>query len=287
MSAMRALQGNAQDRAAAPLAWAALALLVPAGSPDAREQMMDAQPPGLAAGIRPFMGEPDAWSLPDGSAHGHGAVGRWSGEIDRAAARFGLPARWIAAVMRAESGGQVQLDGRPITSVAGAMGLMQLMPGTWADMRAMLGLGHDPHAPRDNILAGSAYLALLHRRFGYPGLFGAYHAGPGRYGQYLAHGRPLPRETRSYMAKILEGLAREGAAGPWSAAQGAGHRGERGETIRTPSIQSATAPESALFVVRPPLLPPSSGPQGKAGMGDPDGPKAPDPLFVRRAQPMP
>lgn len=284
---MRRMQGKTQERAAAPLVWGALALLVPAGSPDAREQAMEAQPPGLAAGIVPLEGERDAWSSPEGGAHGHGAVGRWSAEIDRAAARFGLPARWIAAVMRAESGGHVQLDGRPITSVAGAMGLMQLMPGTWADMRTMLGLGHDPHAPRDNILAGSAYLALLHRRFGYPGLFGAYHAGPGRYGQYLAHGRPLPRETRSYMATILAGLAREGAAAPSSVAQGTAHWGERGETTRTPSALRPAAPGSTFFVVRPPLSTPSFGPQGKAGAGDPHGPQAPDPLFVRRVRPVP
>jgi hypothetical protein len=44
----------------------------------------------------------------------------------------------------------------------------------------------DPHAPRDNILAGTLYLRLMYDRFGYPGLFGAYNAGPGRYASYLA-----------------------------------------------------------------------------------------------------
>jgi hypothetical protein len=82
------------------------------------------------------------------------------------------------------------------------MGLMQLMPGTWRDMRARFGLGEDPHDPRDNILAGTAYLRLMYDRFGYPGLFAAYNAGPVRYASHLATGRPLPSETVAYMAAV-------------------------------------------------------------------------------------
>ena len=63
--------------------------------------------------------------------------------------------------MRAESGGMTMRGGHPITSRAGALGLMQLMPGTWADMRGRLGLGSDPHDPHDNIIAGAAYLRLV------------------------------------------------------------------------------------------------------------------------------
>lgn len=109
--------------------------------------------------------------------------------------------------MRAESGGRTTLDGRPIASHAGAMGLMQLMPGTWADMRARLGLGNNPHAPRDNILAGTYYLRLMYARFGYPGLFGAYNAGPARYSAYLAGRSRLPGETRIYLATLSNGTA--------------------------------------------------------------------------------
>lgn len=104
--------------------------------------------------------------------------------------------------MRAESGGRTVWQGRPITSPAGAMGLMQLMPGTWADMRRLYGLGQNPHDPHDNIIAGTAYLAAMNQRFGYPGLFGAYHAGPERYRQFLIEGRPLPPETRAYMMTL-------------------------------------------------------------------------------------
>lgn len=126
----------------------------------------------------------------------------WRTHVREAAARFGLPEAWVLRVVAAESGGRTHLGGRPITSHAGAMGLMQVMPRTWASLRARYRLGSDPHDPRDNIVAGTAYLREMYDRFGYPGLFAAYNAGPGRYGEYLARGRPLPRETRDYVAKI-------------------------------------------------------------------------------------
>lgn len=131
-----------------------------------------------------------------------GPVDRWHGYIVEASDRFGVPADWIRRVMRAESGGRTLLAGRPITSRAGAMGLMQLMPGTWRDMRVAHGLGADPHDPRDNILAGTAYLRVMYDRFGYPGLFAAYNAGPARYAEHLATGRRLPAETVAYAVAV-------------------------------------------------------------------------------------
>ena len=127
---------------------------------------------------------------------------RWRAATAEASLRFGIPIAWIERVMRAESGGQTMLYGRPTTSSAGAMGLMQLMPSTWAAMRAAHALGGDPHDPRDNILAGTAYLRAMYDRFGYPGLFAAYNAGPGRYAAHLATGRALPGETRAYLAAL-------------------------------------------------------------------------------------
>lgn len=143
---------------------------------------------------------------------------KWHGLAAAAAERFGLPAEWVMRVIEAESAGRTELGGQPITSHAGAMGLMQIMPATWAGLRAQYGLGPDPHDPRDNIVAGTAYLRAMYDRFGYPGLFGAYNAGPGRYGEYVAKGRPLPRETRDYMARItragpLSPVARRRAPG--------------------------------------------------------------------------
>ena len=133
-------------------------------------------------------------------------VARWHAEIADASARFAVPIRWIEHVMRAESGGQTLWEDLPITSRAGAMGLMQVMPATWAAMRAMLRLGDDPYNPHDNILAGTAYLRILYDRFGYPGLFAAYNAGPGRYQFHLVSGQPLPAETRAYLAKVTATL---------------------------------------------------------------------------------
>ncbi len=130
------------------------------------------------------------------------SVTAWQSYIREASLRFGIPTVWIERVMRAESGGQTHRRGRPIRSSAGAMGLMQLMPATWGQTRKRLGLGHDPDDPRDNILAGTFYLRLMYDRFGYPGLFAAYNAGPGRYAEHLAGRRPLPGETIAYLASV-------------------------------------------------------------------------------------
>ena len=138
------------------------------------------------------------WAAPGAAS----PIDRWSAHIEEASARFGIPADWIRRVMRAESGGRTTRGGRPIVSHAGAMGLMQIMPATWAELRAVLGLRRDPHQPRENILAGTYYLRLMHDRFGYPGLFGAYNAGPERYARHLSMGRRLPRETVAYVAQI-------------------------------------------------------------------------------------
>lgn len=43
---------------------------------------------------------------------------------------------------------------------------MQIMPATWAELRAKHGLGNDPWQPRDNILADAAYLREMHDRYG-------------------------------------------------------------------------------------------------------------------------
>lgn len=130
----------------------------------------------------------------------------WQADISAASQRFKMPEAWIRAVIQAESGGHLMIDGQPISSPAGAMGLMQVMPETYAEMRNKYGLGSDPYVVADNITAGTAYLAELYRQFGYPGLFAAYNAGPERYRQHLETGNPLPDETISYMLAITEAL---------------------------------------------------------------------------------
>jgi membrane-bound lytic murein transglycosylase B len=121
----------------------------------------------------------------------------YAGYISEAARRFGISEAWIRAVMHVESRGDVRA-----ISPKGALGLMQIMPATWADMRARYGFGGDPYDPRNNILAGAAYLREMHDRYGSPGFLAAYNAGPGRYEEYRAAGRPLPAETRAYVAAL-------------------------------------------------------------------------------------
>lgn len=117
--------------------------------------------------------------------------------VTEASQRFGIPEHWIYAVMRVESAGRIGA-----VSSAGAMGLMQLMPGTWARQRARFGLGSDPFDPRDNIMAGTSYLREMYDSYGADGFLAAYNAGPGRYADYRDKGRPLPAETRAYVGRI-------------------------------------------------------------------------------------
>ena len=115
-----------------------------------------------------------------------------------------MPDQWIRGVMHQESGGQ-----EDVISWAGAMGLMQLMPDTYAEMRDRYGLGSDPFDPHNNILAGTAYLREMYDRYGSPGFLAAYNAGPGRVDRYLAEGKPLPAETVNYVASISPHLGAE------------------------------------------------------------------------------
>jgi soluble lytic murein transglycosylase-like protein len=115
-----------------------------------------------------------------------------------AAQRFGIPAEWVSAIMRVES----RVNRRAI-SPKGAMGLMQLMPETWAALRARYRLGRDPFDPHDNILAGAAFLRDMYDRYGSPGFLAAYNAGPGRYEDYRDRHRPLPPETVAYVAALV------------------------------------------------------------------------------------
>lgn len=134
----------------------------------------------------------------------HASIDRFDKIISEASDRFTVPARWIRAVIQVESGG----DEHAI-SPRGAMGLMQLMPGTWVELSVRYGLGFDPFDPRDNILAGAAYLKEMHDRFGSAGFLAACHAGPSWYERHLATGRSLPSETVAYVAAVTPLLADE------------------------------------------------------------------------------
>lgn len=171
--------------------------------------------------------------------------------VREASQRFGLPERWILAVIRTESAGAVRA-----VSSAGAMGLMQLMPGTWARQRARYGLGGDPFDPRDNIIAGTAYLREMFDRYGAGGFLAAYNAGPGRYEQWRDKGRPLPLETRRYVAAITALL-------------------QPGRVAGARRLQPVRAPDRAQ-------VPPSDAPERAQ---DPAGSAVPASPFARPAMP--
>ncbi|SEI55101.1 Transglycosylase SLT domain-containing protein [Sphingobium sp. AP50] len=189
-----------------------------------------------AVALLAFAAPVPAASQPSAQQRGS-TVATWRPYIREASLRFGVPAAWIERVMQAESRGRTSQGGRPIRSSSGAIGLMQVMPATWSDMRARLGLGADPDDPRDNILAGTFYLRLMYDRFGYPGLFAAYNAGPARYADYLAGRTRLPRETIGYLASVAPEAKGSGRA------------------------SAAARPVEGLFAVRRiPASPPSDSP---------------------------
>lgn len=126
----------------------------------------------------------------------------WGPYIREASARFDVPELWIRSVMHVESGGNEYLNGSLITSGAGAMGLMQVMPSTYDELRQEYHLGDDPFDPHNNIMAGVAYMREMYDIYGSPGFLAAYNAGPNRLDDYLSNNRPLPDETRHYVAMI-------------------------------------------------------------------------------------
>jgi len=125
----------------------------------------------------------------------------WGPYIREAAARYRVPERWVRAVMQQESGGEQQA-----TSPVGAMGLMQVMPATYEELRVRHQLGDDPYDPHNSILAGTAYIREMYDRFGAPGFLAAYNAGPDRVDSYLAGQGSLPDETVNYLAAITPNL---------------------------------------------------------------------------------
>jgi hypothetical protein len=122
--------------------------------------------------------------------------------VDEASHRFSIPALWIRSVMQVESGGDAQA-----LSPKGAMGLMQIMTETYAALRQALGLGADPYQPRDNIMAGAAYLREMLDLYGTFGFLAAYNAGPARYDEHLETGEPLPEETQTYLSRLAPMLS--------------------------------------------------------------------------------
>jgi soluble lytic murein transglycosylase-like protein len=178
----------------------------------------------------------------------------YAGLIAEAAQRFAIPEAWIRAIMRIESRGD-----RRAVSPKGAMGLMQLMPETWAALRARYDLGRDAFDAHDNIVAGAAFLREMHDRYGSPGFLAAYNAGPGRYEDYRDRHRPLPPETVAYVAALVpfvgdgvtDGRVLVAASGPpsWTQAPLFITRSASAEPVdRAPSKQPSSDAPAAIAV---------------------------------------
>lgn len=116
----------------------------------------------------------------------------WEGAIQDLSARYEVDPDLVRAVMRVESGGNPNA-----ISSAGAIGLMQLMPGT------ARGLGVDPHDPIRNLEGGIKYLAQLSGKYNgdYVKTLAAYNAGSGRVDSY--GGVPPFPETQRYVKNVL------------------------------------------------------------------------------------
>jgi soluble lytic murein transglycosylase-like protein len=168
-------------------------------------------------------------------------LNRWNPLVELASKRFGVPQAWIRAVMRMESGGRtMSSEAQPITSHAGAMGLMQVMPGTYREMRAQFGLGANAYDPHDNVFAGVAYLRWLHGKYGFPAMFAVYNDGPGHFEDRRAHGAALPAETQNYVNRIAATLGSDTTAS----------RGARTVSFTRPSGERIIVAASSISSVR-------------------------------------
>ncbi|PWC79009.1 lytic transglycosylase domain-containing protein [Azospirillum sp. TSH64] len=186
-------------------------------------------------------------------------LSRWVPHIREASQRYDMPEKWIRAVMMRESNGRATTNsGKVLTSSAGAIGLMQVMPGTYELMRAKYGLGSDPSDPHENIMAGTAYLREMYDLFGAPGFLAAYNCGPACYAQHLAGKQRLPRETKMYLAALTPVL--------------------RGTGPREPSLAAgASAIEVAVV--------PDDAPKPRGGQTAPSQRSEPAPVVVASAAP--
>ena len=166
-----------------------------------RKPVVAVEPPAVPAAVQPpTYGEESSMSSSQ-------LIKRWDGVVAEASKRFQIPAAWIRAVMARESGGRTMKgENKPIVSHAGAVGLMQLLPRTYKAIATEHQLGRNPANARDNIMAGAAYLRELHKRYGFPAMFAAYNAGPGRLQDHLQNGATLPAETRAYVGGITKSL---------------------------------------------------------------------------------
>jgi soluble lytic murein transglycosylase len=138
----------------------------------------------------------------------------WRPVFEARSQKAGIDAAWAYGVARSES-----LFMPDVSSVAGAVGLMQLMPGTGRQTAARAGIRFEGRQslldPDTNVALGTTYLAKMLERYGNHRVLAtaAYNAGPGRVDRWLPEGQSLPAdawvesvpysETRGYVQRVL------------------------------------------------------------------------------------
>ena len=137
----------------------------------------------------------------------------YTDQVEARARDYALPPEWVYAVIRQESAFDAD-----VASHAGAVGLMQLMPGTAGDMARQLGRPRpgrlDLIDPALNLALGTRYLAAMRERFGGNEVLAtaAYNAGPGAVSRWLPDDTmaadlwmmAIPyQETRDYVRRVL------------------------------------------------------------------------------------
>ena len=149
-----------------------------------------------AEGLTPHSAQQNGSPVPAANPGASTFAGQLNGLIEAKGAEHGISPDLLKAVIGAESGGRT--DAR---SDRGALGLMQLMPRTAAD------LGVNPNDPTQNLDGGSRYLKQMGQRFGtLDQALAAYNAGPGAVEKH--GGVPPYRETQEYVRKVRQLLGK-------------------------------------------------------------------------------
>jgi len=158
----------------------------------------------------------------------------WKNDLARLEEKYGIPPGLLGALVRAESGGQLN-----VRSPAGAIGLTQLMPGTAHS------LGVNPYDPRQNLEGGAKYLSQQLKRFkSVPKALAAYNAGPGAVQRY--GGIPPYSETKTYVSRLM---------GYWKESSRYGQQNNSSDASSKPSTVSRPSPKAVQQQPLPEALP--------------------------------
>jgi soluble lytic murein transglycosylase len=169
----------------------------------------------------------------------------WRSLFEEHSHRAGISSAWVYGVARSES-----LFMPDVSSVAGAVGLMQLMPATGQVTARRAGMTYQGRQtlldPAANISLGTRYLAEMLARYGQHRVLAtaAYNAGPGRVDRWLPQEGTLAAdawvdsvpfgETRSYVQRVL-------------ASEAVFHWRMSGKTARISEVMQPVPGRSTLF----------------------------------------